>query len=173
MTKNAYDPDKDPTVIAQRKKNQVLFQLDWLITQDPVRWYLFGKGVKQAHLPYTWITEALQKFVASRKEVNAELKELKEQLTADIEYCHKHEDSQGRLEGTGPSGIRWDTCLTYTEPDDKTLADWLKKQEYMDFRSFLDNTGVYTDTWELTACGLGTVLKDRFLKTYGQEGNDD
>lgn len=173
MTKNAYDPDKDPSVIAQRKKNLALFQLDWLTAQDPVRWYLFVTGVKQAKLTYTWITQALENFVASRKEVNAELKELREQLTADIEYCHRHEDNQGRLEGTGPSGIRWDRCLAYTEPDDKTLADWLKNQEYTDFRGFIDDIGVYTDVWELTECGLGTVLKDRFLKTYGWEKNND
>ena len=173
MTKNAYDPDKDPTVIAQRKRNLVLFQLDWLVSQDPIRWYLFVTGVKEAHLPYSWVTEALRNYVTALPAARDRLKELIDQLQEDVKYCHQNEDSHGEIEGIGPSGIRWSECLACTKPDDKTLADWLKKQECMDFRVFLDDIGVYTDTWELTACGLGTVLKDRFLKTYGQEENDD
>ncbi len=167
MTKNAYDPDKDPTVIAQRKKNLVLFQLDWLVSQDPIRWYLFVTGVKEAHLPYSWITEALHNYVTSLPAARDRLKELTDQLQEDVKYCHHHEDSHGEIEGIGPSGIRWNECLACTTPSNSELADWIRKQKNLEISNLIDDAGVYTNAWELTVCGMGTTVKRRFIETFG------
>lgn len=167
MTKNAYDPDKDPTVIAQRKRNLVLFQLDWLVSQDPIRWYLFVTGVKEAQLPYSWITEALSNYVTNMPAARDRLKELTDQLQEDVKYCHHNEDSHGEIEGTGPSGIRWSECLACKVPGNEELAEWLNKATGLEIRGLIDDIGIYTDAWELTACGMGTTLKRRFIEAFG------
>lgn len=169
MATNTYSPDKDPTVTAQRKKNLILFQLDWLVSQDPIRWYLFIKGVHEARLSFRRTVEALLNYTTAFIETAASLPELREALKRDLEYCVGTEKNAGDSIKAGPSDIRWDECLSCIRPGDAELASWMSEHDHYKIAGFIELSQVYTNTWALITCGAGTALSERFL---GRGEND-